>query len=245
MAPKVLVEEEVLDYVAERPVVGDPLVEVEVRIDDLLDDLLDLVVEGQPDVLAGVHACRGIKCRVPVQLVHHLAEGDTVLGPEVEAEPFVQLGDDLREHLDLVWLRSVRALRACGVQHPRPPIERDPTAARLPNPVRLHVDVLLDLDRQLLPVGGQQPAQVTREDVELLQIGVGERQHLGEEGVEPHVVGELAAEALPLVLVKVLEPPDDGIEHRVEAILLDLGVEEDPGEAVHVGLRVHREPFEA
>ena len=51
MGAEVLVEEVVLDHLAEGWVVGDPLVEVEVQIDDLLDDLLDLVVEGDAHVL--------------------------------------------------------------------------------------------------------------------------------------------------------------------------------------------------
>ena len=71
---------------------------------------------------------------------------------------------------------------------------RDPPAARLLQPVRLHVDVPLHLARQRGPVRGQEPPQVAGEGVELLEVGVGEGQHLGQERVEPHAVGELPAE---------------------------------------------------
>ena len=45
MRPEILVEEVVLDL-AEGRVVCDPLVEVEVQVDELLDYRLDLAVEG-------------------------------------------------------------------------------------------------------------------------------------------------------------------------------------------------------
>jgi hypothetical protein len=61
---------------------------------------------------------------------------------------------------------------------------------RPPGSVRIHVDVLLDLAWQLLAVRRDQAAEVTREHVEPFRIRVGERHHLGEEGVEPSVVGE-------------------------------------------------------
>jgi hypothetical protein len=32
--------------------------------------------------------------------------------------------------------------------------------------------------------------QVPREDVQLLQVGIAEREHLGQEHVQPHVIGE-------------------------------------------------------
>ena len=85
---------------------------------------------------------------------------------------------------------------------------------------------------------------MTREHVELLQVGVGERQHLGEEGVEPHVVGEVAAE---IVLLRLGERPgalDDRREGLVELVLRGLPVEVDPGEAIHVGLGMDRKSGE-
>ena len=69
----------------------------------------------------------------------------------------------------------------------------DPAAHRLLDPVGLDVDVLLHLARQLCAVGGRR-SQVSGEHVRLLEVGVGESQDLGEERIEPDVVGELTAE---------------------------------------------------
>ena len=44
----------VFDYFSEGGIVGDSFVEIEVLIDDFLDDLLDLEVEGKADVFRGV-----------------------------------------------------------------------------------------------------------------------------------------------------------------------------------------------
>ena len=72
VATQVLVEEEGLHEFAERVVVGDSFVEVEVRVDDVLDHLLDLVVESEAHVLAGVDADGRSERRIVLQLVHHL-----------------------------------------------------------------------------------------------------------------------------------------------------------------------------
>ena len=77
-----------------------------------------------------------------------------------------------------------------------------------------------------------------REDVELLQVGVGEGEHLRQEGVKPHVVGQLAAEVVLLLLGKSLEAIDDGREHRVELVLRRFRSRSRPGEAVDVGVGV-------
>ena len=47
-------------------VVGDALVQVEVRVDDLLDHVIDLLVEGKAHVLAGVRPRARIKDGVGV-----------------------------------------------------------------------------------------------------------------------------------------------------------------------------------
>jgi len=62
-------------------IVGDALVEVEVAVDDLLDHALDLLVEGEPHVLARVGAGRRVEGGVAVELAHHLIERDAVLRP--------------------------------------------------------------------------------------------------------------------------------------------------------------------
>src|SRR6266852_1140829 len=234
VAAEVLVEEEVLDRLAEGPVVGDPLVELEIGVHDLLDDVLDLLVEGEAYVLPRVDPRGGIERGVVVELLHHLSERHAMFGAEVETEAFVQLGDDARERLQLPGSGLVAGARAHRIADPRPAFERDPAARCLLDPVRLHVDVLLHLARQLGPVGGQQPAQVAREDVELLELHVGEGQHLGQKRVEPNVVRELAAEVLLLLLAERLEALDHGREYGVKAILRRLGIEVDLGEAVHV-----------
>ena len=122
-----------------------------------------------------------------------------MLGPEVQPEALVQLGDDPRQRLHLLRRHPVAALRAHRIEHARLALERDLAAAGLLDAVRLHVDVLLHLARQLGPGHREQPPQVAREDVELLEVGVGEGQHLRQEGVEPDVVGELAAEVALLL----------------------------------------------
>ena len=128
---QVLVEEEVLDRLAEGAVVGDALVEVEVRVDDLLDHVLDLLVEGEPHVLARVHPRRGVERRVVVELLHHLAEGHAVLGAEVQPEALVQLGDDAGERLQLLR-RDAVAAASCRRDRARPALR---SSAILPLPV--------------------------------------------------------------------------------------------------------------
>ena len=48
MRAEILVEEMVLDHLPEGRIIGDALVQVEVDVDDLLDDLFDLAVKGNP-----------------------------------------------------------------------------------------------------------------------------------------------------------------------------------------------------
>ncbi len=67
------------------------LLELEVRVDDLLDHMLNLLIEREPNVLPRVHPAEG---RVVVELFHHLAERHAVLGAEVEPKALVQLGID-------------------------------------------------------------------------------------------------------------------------------------------------------
>ena len=89
---------------------------------------------------------------------------------------------------------------------------------RLLNPVRLHVDVLRDFPRQLGPVRWNEPAQVAREHVELLEIRVREGQDLRKERVEADVVREMPAEILLLFFGKTAETFDDGIESGIDPV---------------------------
>ena len=107
MAAQILVEEEGLHHFAKGAVVRYPLVEVEVRVHDVLNHLLDLVIEGQPHVLAGVHAGGRVERRVLLQPFHHLMEGNPVLRPEIQSETLVQFGDDPRQGLDRILGRSL------------------------------------------------------------------------------------------------------------------------------------------
>src|SRR5712691_7369077 len=115
------------------------------------------------DASARVHPRAGVERGVGVEPLHHLAQGHPVLGPEIEPEALVQLGDDSRERLHLFRARPRATLRAHGVEHTRSALERNLPAARLLDPVGLHVDVLLHLARQLGPVRGKQPAKVAGE----------------------------------------------------------------------------------
>src|SRR5262249_29505113 len=114
---KVLVEKKVLQYLAERVIVGDALVKLEIGVDDLLNDRLDLVIEGKPPVLARIGPGGGIEAGVVGQLLHHLAERYLVLGAEVEAETLVQLGNYSRQRLQLLRRRGVPALCALRVEN--------------------------------------------------------------------------------------------------------------------------------
>ena len=89
MTAHILVEEEVLQGLAEGRIVRDPLVQVEIGFDDLLDHVFDLVVEGEPHVLPRVDARRGFERRVVVKLLHHMGERYAVLRTEIEPEAFV------------------------------------------------------------------------------------------------------------------------------------------------------------
>ena len=94
MRAEVLVEEVVLDYFAEGRVVCDPLVEVEVLVDDLLDNLLDLVVEGDAHILQRVDLGGCVERGVLFESFHHSAERDAVVWTQLDSEALVELGDD-------------------------------------------------------------------------------------------------------------------------------------------------------
>ncbi len=245
VAAQVLVEEEVLQRLAEGAIVGDALVEIEVRIDDLLDHVLDLALEGQAHVLAGVRAGARVERPIRVELVHHLAEGDLVLGSQAEAEALVQLRDDAGERLRLFGAAPTLGSRAYRVEHPAPALELDLAGRRLLEAIRLHVDVLLHLARQLLGLAVDEPAQAPREDVQLLEVGVGEGQHLGEERVEANVVGELPTEVVLFVGGEAPEALDHRGQLGVQAVLGRLGVEVDACEGVDVAFGVCAEREQA
>jgi hypothetical protein len=54
------------------PYTGNTLVEFEIRIDDLLDGRLNLVIEGEAYIFARVGSRGGIERRIAVQPLHHL-----------------------------------------------------------------------------------------------------------------------------------------------------------------------------
>ena len=85
----------------------------------------------------------------------------------------------------------------CGASSPWPGFS---LMAPLPvclHPVRVHVDLLLDLHRQRLTRDGQLAQQQPAEDVELLQVGVRKREDLREEGVQPDVVDQVPCGTAP------------------------------------------------
>lgn len=108
MGPQIMIEKEVFKRFPERPVVGDPLVELKVGIHDLLDDILDLVVEGETDIFPGVDPGAGVEGCVAIELRQDLPERYTMLRPEVQSESLVQLGGENRTPLrkrarSIVW----------------------------------------------------------------------------------------------------------------------------------------------
>ena len=94
MGAEVLVEKVVLDHFAEGWVIVDPLVEVEVQVDDLLDDLVDLVVEGYAHVLERVDLGGCVERSVLFEPLHHSAERYAVFVSELDAEALIELDDD-------------------------------------------------------------------------------------------------------------------------------------------------------
>ena len=95
MRSEVLVEEVVLDHLAEIRVIRDPLVKVEVQVDDLLNDLLDLVVKGDAHVLQRVDLRGRVERGVLLQPLHHPAEREAVFWAQLNAEALVKFGDDV------------------------------------------------------------------------------------------------------------------------------------------------------
>ena len=85
MAAQVLIEEQILDRFAKGRVIGDALVEIKVRLHDVLDHILHLLIEGEPHVLAGIHPRCVIETHIIGEPVHHLTEGEAVFGPQVQA----------------------------------------------------------------------------------------------------------------------------------------------------------------
>ena len=73
-------------------------------------------------------------------------------------------------------------------------VQADVAALDLLDAVGIYVDVLLHIERQRRGIALDKTAQVAAEDVELLQVGVGPGDDLGQECVEAHEVGDLAAE---------------------------------------------------
>src|SRR5207249_3448376 len=116
---------------------------------------------------------------------------DAVLLAEVRAESFIELPDDLRESLYLRRGRGASSLLPDRVNFAAAALQGKPAAEGLPDPIGLHVDVLLDLPRQLVMSSGQVAPKQSREHIQLLEAGIGEREDLGEEGIEPHIVVEL------------------------------------------------------
>ena len=165
-----------------------------------------------------------------------MLQRDAVLWAEVQAEALVQRLDDARERLQLLLAEAAGRLAPGGFQRPSLPFQRDPAAAGALDAEGLHVDVLLDLARQLIRVGRQQAAEVPGEDIELFEVGVDEGQHLGEEGIKAYIVAQLAAEVAPLVRGEIVETPARRFQRRVETVLARPGVEIHPRKGLDVVL---------
>jgi hypothetical protein len=90
-----------------------------------------LAPHARAHVLPRVDPRGGIERGVVVELLHHLPERHAMFRAEVEAEAFVQLGDDARERLQLPGPGLVAGARAHRVEDPRPALERDPAVEPL------------------------------------------------------------------------------------------------------------------
>ena len=140
----------------------------------------------------------GVERGVVVELLHHLAERHPVLGSEIEPKRSFSSAMIRESVSSSSGAMSVTALGAHRVEH-----AGLRSSAIFPLPVCWirydSMSMFCCTSRgSSSTIGREQPPQVPSEDVELLQIGVGEGQHLRQEGVEPHVVGELAAEVVLL-----------------------------------------------
>ena len=77
---------------------------------------------------------------------------------------------------------------------PEPRDSSIPPLPRLPDPVRLHVDVPLHLAGQFGAVPRQELPQIAGEDMQLLEVRVREGQDLRQERVEARVLPQPTAE---------------------------------------------------
>src|SRR5207249_11226583 len=118
-------EKEVLDGLSKNRIIRDSLVQRKVRVHDFLDYSLDLLVEREPHVLAGVDPSAGVEGCVVIQPFHHLADREPVLLAEVQSETFIQLRDDLRKRLQLLWWHSVAILGLYRIEMPGLALEFD------------------------------------------------------------------------------------------------------------------------
>jgi hypothetical protein len=60
------VEEKIFYRISKHPIVGNPFVQFEVRVNDLLNHVLDLVIECKPDILTRVHAGDAFASRIGI-----------------------------------------------------------------------------------------------------------------------------------------------------------------------------------
>ena len=72
------------------------------------------------------------------------------------------------------------------------PLKTYSAASRLADAVGFHVDILLNLSRESLAIGRNQPSQVTGEYIEFLEVHISEGQNLSQEGIKPHIIGNLS-----------------------------------------------------
>ena len=88
---------------------------------------------------------------------------------------------------------------------------------------------------------GSSRRKMSREHIELFEVYIRERQHLRKEGIEAHVIGQLAAEIMLFVGRNTLESFDDRRERSIKLVLRRFWVEIDSGKAIHVGFGINRE----
>ena len=99
--PKPL-EQPIEKKLAEVGVVGDALVEFEVRLDHVLQAICDDVVEGEAGVVRGVGSYAGLQGRFVGNFILKLLDEDLVLFRKTGPKPLVELFDNLRQSLELL-----------------------------------------------------------------------------------------------------------------------------------------------
>src|SRR5262249_284856 len=115
--------------------------------------------------------------------------------------------------------QPITALGALGIENAGFAVEHNPTASRLLETIRLHVDVLLHLAWQLDLIGRQKSTQMACKNVQLFEVYVRESQNFSKEGIEAQVVRQLAPKIMLLRRRDTFESLDYWSKRSIEPVL--------------------------